>query len=203
MTFMTRFGTGEAAEILSGFRLQVAVLAGLTTLMLAACATGPKMYEIKGEAAAPVNRDSSGKSLSVAVRIYQLKDAAEFSKLTFDTVASGRPENELLGQDLLSQNEIIMVPNGRQTLSDKLLDSTKYVGIVGLFRQPDANFWRFLVDADKIRDGGLVFKVRDCYLEVLNPKPAAIPGQPANAAPACHESERAMLSTSNRISRKQ
>jgi type VI secretion system protein VasD len=140
---------------------------------------------VKGTADAIMNRDSSGKSLSVAVRIYQLKDATEFSKLTFDTVASGRPESELLGQDLLSQSEIIMVPNGNHANSDKLLDGTKYLGIVGLFRQPDPNYWRFLIEADKIRSEGLSFKVQDCYLVVLSPKPAAIPGQPLNAVPAC------------------
>jgi type VI secretion system protein VasD len=195
--------TDRTAETFPTWPLQRMALAGMAALMLAACATGPKTYDVKGEAAPLVNRDTGGKSLSVAVRIYQLKDAAEFSKLTFDTVAGGRPESELLGQDLLSQNEIIMVPSGKQTLSDKLLDSTKYIGIVGLFRQPDANFWRFLIDAEKIRDGGLAFKVQDCYLVVLNPKPVPIPGQPANAAPACHETERMSSATSARGNRKQ
>lgn len=173
--------------------------AGLMSLALGGCGTtGPKTYAVKGEADATMNRDSSGKSLSVAVRIYQLKDAMEFSKLTFDTVASGRPESELLGPDLLSQSEIIMVPNGKYANSDKLLDETKYLGIVGLFRQPDPHYWRFLIEADKIRSEGLSFRIQDCYLVVLSPKPAVIPGQPVNAAPVCGNGSRGMAAASSR-----
>lgn len=182
--------TGRMEKVISHRKTLTSLLAGLVAFALSGCASGPKIYEVKGEASAVMNRDSSGKSLSVAVRIYQLKDATEFSKLTFDTVASGRPESELLGQDLLGQNEIIMVPNGKSAINDKLLDGTKYLGIVGLFRQPDPNYWRFLIDADKIRSEGLSFKVQDCYLVVLSPKPMVIPGQPLNSTPACSESPR-------------
>lgn len=180
-------------------RALAALFAGLMSLTLAGCGTtGPKTYAVKGEADTTMNRDSSGKSLSVAVRIYQLKDATEFSKLTFDTVASGRPESELLGPDLLSQSEIIMVPNGTYANSDKLLDETKYLGIVGLFRQPDPHYWRFLIEADKIRSEGLSFRVQDCYLAVLSPKPAVIPGQPVNAAPVCGNASRGTAAASGR-----
>jgi type VI secretion system protein VasD len=176
----------------------ITLFAGLMIFALGGCATGPKTYGVKGAADAIMNRDSSGKSLSVAVRIYQLKDAAEFSKLTFDTVASGRPESELLGPDLLSQSEIIMVPNSNHTNDDKLLDGAKYLGIVGLFRQPDPHYWRFLIEVDKIRSEGLSFKVQDCYLVVLSPKPAAIPGQPSNAAPTCSDASRPTATTPSR-----
>jgi type VI secretion system protein VasD len=162
------------------------LFAGLMSLTLAGCATNsPKAYEVKSEAGTIMNRDASGKPLSVAMRIYQLRDATEFSKLTFDTVASGRPESELLGQDLLSQNEIILVPGGKHVANDKLQDGAKYVGVIALFRQPDPHYWRFLIEADKIRSEGLSIKVQDCYLVLLSPKPFAIPGQPPNAAPAC------------------
>ena len=74
-------------------RMLVALFTGLVALTLGGCGMmGPKTYAVKGEADANMNRDSGGNSLSVAIRIYQLKDATEFSKLTFDTVASGRPE---------------------------------------------------------------------------------------------------------------
>ena len=183
MAVMTR----RIQKATSSCRVLAALFVGLMALTLGGCSTttAPKTYAVKGEADATMNRDSSGKSLSVAVRIYQLKDATEFSKLTFDTVASGRPESELLGRDLLSQSEIIMVPNGKHANNEKLLDETKYLGIVGLFRQPDPYYWRFLIEADKIRSEGLLFRVQDCYLVVLSPKPAAIPGQPVNAVPVC------------------
>jgi type VI secretion system protein VasD len=158
----------------------------LVVLTLAGCAaSGPKAIEIKGDADRLINRDASGKPLSVVVRVYQLKDAGEFSKMTFDTLASGRPESELLGQDLLEKSEVILVPGGQYAGTEKIREDTKYVGVVALFRQPDQHYWRWLVAADQVRSDGLRFRVQECYLALSNPKPTAIPGQPADAKPVC------------------
>lgn len=159
--------------------------AALCAALLAACASGPKVYEIRGEADQMVNRDVSGAPLSVVVRLYQLKDAQEFSKLTFDTLAGGRPESELLGTELLEKNEVVLVPGNKHTSTDKLREETKYVGVVAFFRKPDQHYWRYLVDADKVRSDGLSFRAQDCYLNVLNVKTIAIPGQPQDAKPDC------------------
>lgn len=132
-----------------------------------------------------LNRDAGGNSLSVAIRLYQLKEPDEFSKLTFDMVASGRPETELLGSDLLESSEVILVPGGSVSSSVNIRDDAKYVGLIAFFRQPDPHYWRFLVDADKVRREGLTYKIRDCYLAVAKPKPSPIPGQPINAPPQC------------------
>lgn len=177
------FATKNANEIVKHLW---AICTGLFTLLiLAGCASGPKTYEIRGEAAPVINRDASGKPLSVVVRVYQLKDAGEFSKLTFDNLASGRPESELLGQDLLEKNEVILVPGAKYAGTEKIKEEAKHVGVVAFFRQPDQHYWRYLVDADKVRSEGLTFRVQDCYLLLTNLKPSPIPGQPINAKPAC------------------
>jgi type VI secretion system protein VasD len=157
----------------------------LGAALLAGCASGPTVYEIRGEADPMVNRDVSGAPLSVVVRLYQLKDGQEFSKLTFDTIAGGRPETELLGAELLEKNEVVLVPGNKHTSTDKLREDTKYVGVVAFFRRPDQHYWRYLVDADKVRSNGLTFRAHDCYLSMLNVKPVAIPGQPLDAKPDC------------------
>ncbi|WP_206047057.1 type VI secretion system lipoprotein TssJ, partial [Noviherbaspirillum denitrificans] len=93
-----------------------AIFASLAAV--AGCASGPKTYEIKAVADPVINRDVSGRPLSVVVHLYQLKESGEFSKLTFDTVASGRPLSELLGKDLLEMSEVVMVPGGDEVRSD-------------------------------------------------------------------------------------
>lgn len=161
--------------------------------LLSACASGPKSFMIKGEGDPVLNRDINGKSLSVVVRIYQLKDAREFSKLTFDMLASGRPESELLGPALLDKTDVVVVPGGEYASTEKLLDETRFVGIVAFFRSPDAYYWRQLVDADAIdkqsgvanRATPLKFRVQDCYIMLTGTKPVALPGQPQNARPEC------------------
>ena len=126
-------------------RLLGAVLTSL--IALGGCASGPKNYEIKAVADPVINRDVSGRPLSVVVHIYQLKDPGEFSKLTSDTLASGRPLSELLGKDLLEVNEVMLVPGSTENRSDKIQPDARHVGIVAFFRQPDQHYWRVLVDA--------------------------------------------------------
>ncbi|MBM3115235.1 type VI secretion system lipoprotein TssJ [Jeongeupia naejangsanensis] len=161
------------------------LMAALAAITLASCASGPKDYAIQGEAAPVINRDTGGKPLSIVVRVYQLKDAAEFNKLTFDATSSGKSDAELLGNDLISRSELVLVPGSKQAIKDQIKPETRFVGVVGYFRKPDTNHWRFLVDASDVRSDGLTFKVQDCYLQVQVPKALPQPGVPAAFKPDC------------------
>ena len=145
---------------------------------------GTEDYALKSIADPNVNRDIYGKSLSVVVRIYQLRDKNEFSRLTFDAAAS-RGDNELFPKELLAVKEIVLVPGEAQELVDKLLPETRYVGAVSFFRQPDAQYWRFLVDARAVRNEGLSFVLQDCYFATIQPQPEPVPGQSAGYLPGC------------------
>jgi type VI secretion system protein VasD len=159
-------------------------------------AHGPEDYALKGVADALLNRDINGQSLSVVVRLYQLSGKTEFTRLTFDAVASGRSDTELFPKELVAANEVVLVPADTQEITDKLLPETRYVGMVGFFRRPDTQNWRFLVDARAVRNEGLNFAVRDCYFAAIQPKPEPIPGQSAGYTPEC-----AMSVPSNRSRR--
>jgi type VI secretion system protein VasD len=164
---------------------KVHLIAFVMAGVLSGCSTAPKQYAIKGEGTPVLNRDSSGRSLSVVVRLYQLKSANEFSKLTFDTLADGRPEEDLLKSELLAKTDVVVVPGGNYSSTDKLLDEAKYVGVVAFFRNPDQHYWRYLLDADDVRSGDLSFRVEDCYIVLKDIKPLPIPGQPKDARPRC------------------
>jgi type VI secretion system protein VasD len=153
--------------------------------LVTGCQSVPKEYPISGTAEQIINRDINGKSLSVVVRLYQLKEKNEFTRLTFDAVASGKSDAELFPQEMVARTEVVLVPGATQKLTDKLMPEAKYVGVVGFFRRPDAQNWRFLVDADDVRSKGLSFAVQDCYLKLLQPKAILIPGQSANYTPEC------------------
>lgn len=154
-------------------------------ILISACSSGQKLYRINAEGDQTLNRDINGKSLSVVVRIYQLKDAKDFSKMTFDTVADGRPESELLGQALLEKSDIVLLPGGSHSSTEKLLDDTKYIGIVGFFRRPDQHHWRQIVNADSVRSKGLFFKAQDCFLVINGTQAVTLPDQLPNARPEC------------------
>lgn len=163
--------------------------------LLGACASPPKpaQFTLKGEGAPTLNRDINGKSLSVVVHIYQLKDAREFSKLTFDMLASGRSDADLFGPSLLEKTDAIVVPGGNFIGSEKLRDETRFLGIVAFFRNPDPHFWRQLLDVETLKkrgpgsDGtlGALFRVQDCYLKIVDVEPVRLPGQPPDARTEC------------------
>ena len=164
-------------------------------VLLAACATPPKpkQFTLKGEGAQTLNRDINGRSLSVVVHIYQLKDAREFSKLTFDMLASGRADSEMLGTSLLEKTDAIVVPGGSFISTEKLRDETKFLGIVAYFRNPDPHHWRQLLDVETLKKQGLgpegsagaSFKVQDCYITITDVEPVLLPGQPPNSKTEC------------------
>lgn len=162
--------------------------AGLAVVLAATaagCANGPRVYPITGVADPVINRDVNGDSLSIVIYAYQLRDKAEFARLTFDALASGKGDAELFPQELLGRSELMLVPGGQQIITGKLLPEARYVGVVGLFRKPDGQRWRFLVDADAVRRKGLAFEVKDCYLKPIEPEPLPMPGQSAGYRPEC------------------
>ncbi|MDR3409653.1 MAG: type VI secretion system lipoprotein TssJ [Formivibrio sp.] len=155
-------------------------------LMMGGCSSsGPVKVQVVAQADARINRDEQGRPLSVLVRMYQLKSSEAFGKLTFDVIASGRDEGELLGKDLIARSEMTLVPGGRVDLQDVLQESTQYVGVVAFLRRPDPNYWRVLVDAREVRRHGLSLKLSDCYLRVVEPDSILLPGQPAMPTGVC------------------
>lgn len=123
-------------------------ITGLLSLPLLGLATAPSAppsrLEIRAEAAPSLNPDADGRALSVVVCVFQLKDRLEFCKLTFDQVASGRSETELLGADCLGRRDFILVPGSVHKATEDFLPGSRYVGVVALFRSPDAGHWRCL-----------------------------------------------------------
>ena len=159
---------------------------GVCALALGGCASGPATYDVRGLADPVLNRDASGKSLSVVVRLYQLKQPTEFAKLAFDSLASGRPETELLGADLIEKSEVVVLPGTQHVSTEKLSENANYLGVVAFFRQPEPHFWRYLIPASQVRSKGVTFRLQDCYITLVDGKPTAIPGQPLDAKPQCN-----------------
>jgi len=164
----------------------ITACASLCILALGGCASGPTTYDVRGQADPVLNRDVSGKSLSVVVRLYQLKQPTEFSKLAFDSLASGRPETELLGAELIEKSEVVVLPGTQHVSTEKLSENANYLGVVAFFRQPEPHYWRYLIPASQVRSKGVTFRLQDCYITLVDGKPEAIPGQPLGAKPECN-----------------
>ena len=145
---------------------------------------GPEEFVAKGVADQNINRDISGQSLSVVVRILQLRDRGEFTRLSFEGVTN-RNDADLFPKDLVAASEMVVMPGTTQEITDKLLPETKYVGVIGFFRRPDAQYWRMLYDARAVRNEGLIIVAKDCYFSAITPRIDPMPGQTASYKPEC------------------
>ena len=132
-----------------------------------------------------INRAADGEPLSIVVRLYQLADRSAFDLMTFDGAARAADDKMLFGSQLVSRRELLLVPGGSRSEVEPLAPETRYIGIVGFFREPDSQHWRFLVDAEAVGAKGLRFRVDDCHLTLLDPAALAVPGQPADHRPQC------------------
>lgn len=149
-------------------------------------ARAPEEFTLRGIADDWVNPDINDQPLSVVVRVYQLRSREEFSRLTFEALTSGRSDAMLFPKDLLNVNELVLVPSSTQAINDKLLPETKFVGVVGFFRRPDPQYWRLLLDARAVRNEGLIFRAKHCYLTAITPRTEPVPGQIAGGKMNCY-----------------
>jgi type VI secretion system protein VasD len=152
----------------------------------AEAARAAEEFALKGVADERVNPDATDWPLSVVVRVYQLRANTEFSRLGFEAIAGGRPDTALFPRDFVAVNELVLVPGTTQQFNDKLLPETKYVGVVGFFRRPEPQYWRFIVDAQDVRNEGLVVLAKHCYLSAITPRAGLLPGQTPGGKPDCY-----------------
>lgn len=134
-----------------------------------------------------INLDERGQPLSLVVHVYQLKSNKTFSQLTADDLIKGKSEADLLGGDLISSKELIILPGAKQNATVTITPEAQYIAVVGFFRRPDQHYWRLLYSANSVRSKGLALKIDSCYLQPVKPGIAPIPGQPGNIKANCRQ----------------
>lgn len=113
-------------------------------LVLGACASpaGPgrcRVYVVL-QATEGVNPSRTGEALPTTVRLYQLKDAANLKKATYQDLWA-KPA-EALGADLVDQAEAVVYPADRQTQIVPVKDDTVVLAAAAFFRAPEGVTWR-------------------------------------------------------------
>lgn len=95
-------------------------------------------------------RESNAFSAPVLVRIYQLKEAKTFENALYQQLL--KEGDTLLQDDLLASRDVIIKPGGSASLDMPIETNTRFVGVVGLFRQPDQdkNTWKLILDREAL-----------------------------------------------------
>jgi type VI secretion system protein VasD len=93
-----------------------------------------KVLNVDLTARAGLNPDDAGRSTSLAVRVYQLKDRKLFDGVSYDDLLKN--DRIVLGQDLQAAMATVVNPEASASLSQPMQIDTKYVAVVGFFREP-------------------------------------------------------------------
>lgn len=117
-----------------------------------------------------LNPDAEGNSLSVVVRVYQLDSLNAFSTASAAELWQGA--GDILGDALLSEREIIVLPGGQTRDSAPMAQQVSYVAVVAFFRQMPDERWRLVFDAAAMRkdgiltsSGGIALNLVDSHIE--------------------------------------
>jgi type VI secretion system protein VasD len=126
----------------------------------------PRNVTIRLHAAATLNGGDNGPPLALVARIYKLRQAEAFERVSYEGFTSLHAERELLGPDLLEVKEVLLIPGQRYEVTEKVSRDAGYVGVVALFRQPDGQRWRAafpVLDAEK---AGITIGLYGCSMTV-------------------------------------
>ncbi len=123
-----------------------------------------------------LNVDEAGRSLSLVVRVYKLRSPTAFLNAPYEAFGIGAKEKEALADELLESREILLLPGKQQQLSERWPREATHVGIVGLFRSPAPQRWRYAFELQNLQlDPGFVIGAHACTLSVASGEPVGTP----------------------------
>lgn len=96
-----------------------------------------------------LNLNNRGESLSVVVRIYQLKNKERLERADF--LSLWQDEASVLGEDLVERNEITLYPETDKVLEVSRKEEAIFLGVAAFFRKPSGNSWRQIIPLVKKR----------------------------------------------------
>lgn len=102
--------------------------------------TTPEPLRISLTASTRLNPGDQGESLPTLVRVYQLKDTAKLLDASLDQILDG--DRALLGEDLVSMQELTLYPGERSSPSVARNPAATSLAVVAMFRRPVGASWR-------------------------------------------------------------
>lgn len=123
------------------------VLTLAATVLLAGCAVNrhvvtPYDY-LTFFAGRDLNPDDDGRASPIAVRIYQLTARTTFDNLDFDAAFSNA--EVVLSNELISRDELVLQPGGRQSVNMELDSETRFIAIAAAYRHIDRARWKLVL----------------------------------------------------------
>jgi type VI secretion system protein VasD len=104
------------------------------------CGSGPPLLRGAIKVEPNVNPDRAGRPSPIVVRIYELKAIAAFNGADFFALFD--KEQETLSGELVGREEFQLQPGESREYRRQLQPETKFIGVVGAFRDLEQARWR-------------------------------------------------------------
>lgn len=104
------------------------------------CSSSPPLLRGAINVDPNVNPDRAGRPSPIVVRIYELKSVAAFNGADFFALFD--KEQETLSGELVGREEFQLQPGESRQYRRQLQPDTKFVGVVGAFRDLEQARWR-------------------------------------------------------------
>ncbi|WP_238319545.1 type VI secretion system lipoprotein TssJ [Xanthomonas maliensis] len=126
----------------------------------------PPVIPLRLFAGTNLNAGNDGRASAAVLKIYHLRSAQRFEQAAFNSFLDSAGEQAALGADLLSVNEIVLMPGNKQSLDEQLSEGTAVIGVVALFRAPAEGRWRLAFDAKRknLSRDGITVGIHGCAL---------------------------------------
>ena len=121
-----------------------------------------------------LNPDETGKPLSVVIRVYQLSSLERFSSTDADSLWDD--PQKALGNTLIENREITLLPGMGQVDRWPLNKAASYVGVAAFFRSDEDSRWKVAFDANSLRKEGIWFSADGLRVLVDNNTVSAVSG---------------------------
>ena len=121
-----------------------------------------------------LNPDAEGKPLSVVLRVYQLTSLERFSSVDADSLWDD--PQKALGNTLIENREITLLPGMGQVDKWPLNKAAGYVGVAAFFRSDENSRWKVAFDANSLRKDGIWFSSDGLRVLVDNNTVSAVSG---------------------------
>lgn len=159
---------GPRAEA-TGRRAAISLLSGaVLALSLAACSSPPPkpvVTTVNGtiQGSAKLNPSVNQRPAPLEVRVYELKTAAAFN--TADFMALYRNDQATLGGDLVGREEMMLQPGESRPYRKTVSNDTKFIGVIGAFRNLEKATWRVVVPVQTGKTQSLTVTAGDIALQ--------------------------------------
>ena len=122
------------------------------------------MLRAEVRASSTSNLGPGGQALPIVVRIYELKSQGGFAGSDFFSLYN--TEGDVLMGDLISREELTLAPGRIRNIEKPLNAETRYLGVLGAFRDIDRATWRAVAPVAAGGDNDFVVDVGSSSVRV-------------------------------------